>query len=101
LECFDSLGLNENKLHNLKTYCQFKGISKIDYNETSFQKDDSDSCGLFVLYYIFKRMFNLDLTFEEILEDIFENDKNLNELNVIKFCKNIRKNSNSSSESET
>jgi hypothetical protein len=82
--------VNENKLNNLKTYSQFKQISKIDYDETAFQKEDSTSCGLFVLYYIFKRMFNLDLSFEEILDDIFEVDTNLNEQNVISFCKKIK-----------
>ena len=48
-------------------------------------------------------MFNLDLSFEEILDDIFEVDTNLNEQNVISFCKKIKKssNSNSSSDSET
>ena len=101
LECFDSLGVNENKLNNLKTYCQFKTISKIDYNETSFQREDSDSCGLFVLYYIFKRMINLDLTFEELLEEIFETDNNLNELHVINFCKAIKNNLNQSSSSDS
>lgn len=103
LECFDSLGVNENKLTNLKIYCKLKQISKIDYNETAFQKEDSESCGLFVIYYIFKRMFNLDLEFEEILDDIFEVDTNLNELNVLTFCENIKKsaNINSSSYSDT
>jgi hypothetical protein len=100
LEYFDSLGVNENKLNNLKNYCHFKGILKIDYNETGFQKEDSESCGLFVLYYVFKRMFNLDLTFEEILNDIFESDNSLNELNVSNFCTEIKKNVTSSSESE-
>jgi hypothetical protein len=37
-------------------------------------------------------MFNLDLTFEEILDDIFEIDNNTNELNVSNFCKTILKN---------
>ena len=91
MEYFDSLGVSENKLNNLKRFSKFKTISIINYNETAFQKEDSDSCGLFVLYFIFKRMFNLDLTFEEILDDIFEINNNTNELNVSNFCINILK----------
>ena len=91
LEYFDSLGVSENKLNNLKRFSKFKTISIINYNETAFQKQDSDSCGLFVLYFLFKRMFNLDLTFEEILDDIFEINNNTNELNVSNFCINILK----------
>ncbi len=91
LEYFDSLGVTETKINILKSFCKLKSVTKINYNETSFQKDTSQSCGLFALYFIFKRMFNLDLTFEEILDDIFETDNNLNEHNVDKFCKNILK----------
>ena len=40
-----------------------KGIKTITYNESSFQTDNSDSCGLFVIYFIWQRMFNLDLNF--------------------------------------
>jgi hypothetical protein len=98
LEYFDSLGVSEHKLNKLKSYCKFKTITKVDYNETAFQKENSETCGLFVLYYIFKRMFNLDLTFEEILDDIFEIDNDINELKVINFAKNIVKNESDSSE---
>jgi hypothetical protein len=99
LEYFDSLGVTENKLTILKSFCRLKSITKINYNETAFQKDNSQSCGLFVLYFVFKRMFNLDLTFQEILNDIFETDNNLNELNVTKFCTNIIKGESENSDS--
>ena len=99
MEYFDSLGVSEHKLNKLKSYCKFKTITKVDYNETAFQKENSETCGLFVLYYIFKRMFNLDLTFEEILEDIFETDNNLNENAVNTFCKNILKSESEDSDS--
>jgi hypothetical protein len=99
LEYFDSLGVTENKINILKSFCKLKSVTKINYNETAFQKDTSQSCGLFVIYFIFKRMFNLDLTFEEILEDIFETDNNLNENAVNTFCKNILKSESEDSDS--
>ena len=89
MEFFDSLGVSESKINNLKLYCKFKGIKKIEYNETSFQSDNSESCGLFVLFFIFQRMFNLDLTFDEILEEIFEINKNVNEETVVNFCESL------------
>jgi hypothetical protein len=98
LEYFDSLGVTEDKINKLKSFCKLKTVTKINYNETAFQKDDSQSCGLFVLYFIFKRMFNLDFTFEEIIEDIFEKDNNLNELNVDKFCRDILKSESDASD---
>jgi hypothetical protein len=86
---FDSLGIDEDKLKNLKLCLKFKTISTLEYNETAFQSDATESCGLFVLYYIFERLHNFDLTLDMLLEDIFENNCNENEEKVTKFCKNI------------
>ena len=66
-----------------------KGIKTIKYNETSFQSDNSESCGLFVIYFIWQRMFNLDLSFDQILEESFSADNGLNELKVKEFCQNL------------
>jgi hypothetical protein len=37
-------------------------------------------------------MFNLDLTFEEILEDIFSLNQDNNEIKVTKFCSDVLNN---------
>ena len=50
LECFDSLGITTEKTTVLKKYCELKGISEIIYNETQFQDDLSNTCGLFVSF---------------------------------------------------
>ena len=42
-----------------------------------------------MLYFLFERLFNLDLTFDELLEDIFENNIDENEKKVTEFCQNI------------
>ena len=81
--------MDSDKLNSLKIYGQLKGIKKIQYNETAFQADNSESCGLFVIYFIWQRMFNLDLNFDEILEESFFSDKHLNELKVKEFCQNL------------
>ena len=61
-------------------------MKKLIYNEGSFQDANSDTCGKFVLYFAIERMHNLDLTFEEFLEDLFEINNLKNEEKVKKFC---------------
>ena len=57
------------------------------------QQENSDSCGLFVVYYIWQRMYNLDLSFDEILEQSFTIEQESNEENVKQFCEQIEKES--------
>jgi hypothetical protein len=89
IECFDSLGITEEKKEQLLKYCCFTRTKQLRYNETSFQTKTSDTCGLFTIYFLFERMHNLDLTFHEVLEEIFDEDEEKNESKVIKFCENI------------
>jgi hypothetical protein len=87
VECFDSLGVNEEKKKLLSDYCKFQNIFKIKYNENQFQDNNSSTCGLFVIYFIIQRFHNLDLNFDELLEDIFEVRTEENEQIVTKFLK--------------
>jgi hypothetical protein len=41
---------------------------------------------------VFERMHNLDLSLEELLEDIFEETPSINEEKVKQFCENLLKN---------
>ena len=92
IECFDSLGVNNDKKENLKRFCHFRGIKEIHFNETQFQDNLSESCGKFTLYFIIERMHNLDLTFDEILEELFDpEDTKENETRVINFTDNLLK----------
>ena len=91
MEIFDSLAIDDIKLKVLKENLKFKGIQNIHINETAVQKDNSDSCGLFVVYYIWHRMYNLDLSYEEILEQSFTTDKECNEETVKLFCDKIER----------
>ncbi len=94
IECFDSLGINLEKKEKLTKYCTFKRIKQLKYNETSFQSKDSNTCGLFTIYFLIERMHNLDMTFDELLDDIFEEDKVKNEQKVSKFCNAILNSNN-------
>ena len=91
LECFDSLGISTEKKALFEKYCKFRGIEELEFNETSFQPLNSNSCGLYALYYIIQRLHNLDLSFQEILEEIFDDkNKEKNEQIVQEFCLNIK-----------
>ena len=59
-------------------------MKELIYNESQFQNNDSNTCGLFVLYFAILRMHNLDLNFEEILEEIFDKDLLKNEVKIVK-----------------
>lgn len=85
IECFDSLGIDDEKKALLKKYCKFKNTKEILFNETVYQADNSLSCGKFVLYFVLERFYNLDMTFEEILSESFDFNPILNEKKVDDF----------------
>ena len=80
LECFDSLGVDGQKKLFLTTHFNQRFISKVKFNVTQVQSSMSSTCGLFVLYFIVNRFHNQDLSFADLLNDIFvaslkENEK--------------------------
>ena len=85
LYCFDSMGINDEKKTLLSKYCNVKGIKEIHFNETQFQSISSETCGHFTIYFLIHKSYNKDLTFEDLLEDIFENNPEKNETRVNKF----------------
>jgi hypothetical protein len=90
LEIFDSLGAG-SKIGLIKENLKFRTNQSIVYNDTPFQMADSHSCGLFAIYFAVERMFNLDLPFIALLEDIFDFENKLeNNENIVKqFCEMI------------
>ena len=86
LECFDSRGVNEQKKQKLMSVLKLKGIKEIKINKTSVQSETSSSCGNFVLYFLIHRFHNQDLTFEDLLNDIFVESTTFNEESVKQFC---------------
>lgn len=83
-EIFDSLGFTESKQLVFKAFAKFRSGSFI-YNINQFQLDTSDTCGLFVLYFIVHRLHNFDISFEDLLQEIFSNSLSLNETFVDDF----------------
>ena len=88
IELFDSLGIDEEKKSLITRFAKFN-VNEIIFNETQFQSNTSSTCGLFVLYFIFERFFNLDVTFEDLLIDIFDINLAKNEETVKDFCEQI------------
>ena len=87
LECFDSLGIDAGKRFFFKTHFNHKNIKKIKFNVTEVQSSISDTCGYFVLYFLVHRYHNQDLTFNDLLNDIFVKDVEENEKLVANFSK--------------
>lgn len=95
-EVFDSLGLNETKKEQLIKNCKFN-VPYLNYNKTAVQDSTSNSCGLFCLYFLVKRLHNLDLSFKTLLNLIFTDDYLENELNIKTFLSEMNNGENESS----
>ncbi len=82
IEIFDSLGIEEvsSLIVDLK---ERKG--EIEYNVSQLQSDKSALCGEYCLYFFFHRMTNLDMDFEELIEDIFTSNVEENDVRVKEF----------------
>ena len=69
----------------LQTHLNQKNINKIKFNVTQVQSSLSDTCGLFVLYFLIHRFHNQDLSFTDLVNDIFVKDVEKNESLVRNF----------------
>ena len=80
-EIFDSLGC---QLSVIKPHLKFKKAVYF-YNTNAFQELTSSTCGLFALYYLIHRMMNLQLSYRDLLSEIFCENKQKNENEVMDF----------------
>jgi hypothetical protein len=85
-EIFDSLGCN---FPAIQPFLHFKKKDSKNpvyfFNSYSFQDTSSSACGLFALYFLIHRMMNLDMTYNELLSEVFVENKIENEQAVIDF----------------
>lgn len=84
-EIFDSLGGGVQKLSSLLNI----PAEKITCNTESFQLPFTNSCGLFATYFIVHRLMNLDLSLHDLLTEIFDSNKDYNEVLVADFFKHL------------
>lgn len=79
-EVFDSLGQDKDTLRS-----RIGSAKCIAYNKTAVQGPNSTKCGEFSTYFSTCRMLNYDCEFEEVFEDSFTVDFNINEAIVTKY----------------
>lgn len=91
IECFDSLGCNNDKVQFFKQHFKFPSIGRIDFNLTPTQPSESQTCGQYCLYYAFQRLYNKDLSYFDLMNEIFSTNVNENNVNVINFVEELRK----------
>lgn len=93
LECFDSLGIDEDKKVFLSTfYKQSRVVKEIKINIDRVQSLRSETCGEFVVLFIFERLHNRDLSFSDLLNECFTPNINSNESKVTNFFKEMFQN---------
>jgi Ulp1 family protease len=85
IECFDSLGIDTEKKLFLQNFYQRSRVKQIDFNTAPVQECNTSTCGLFCIYFIFNRLLNLDLPFDVLLNEIFNEKLDQNEIKVKKF----------------
>ena len=88
LECFDSLGVTNEKQNILKSI-GFQGIEKIIFNESQVQPNDSTWCGQFAIFFLFERLHNLDFKYHDLVNILFTHNLNHNQQNVEAFFDEI------------
>jgi hypothetical protein len=84
LEVFDSLAIS---LNLVKKYFKYK--CKVEANTVPVQCYSSKTCGDFVAYFILNRMFNLDMEFEDIVNELFTLNCEKNEKRVKNFLSSL------------
>lgn len=84
-ELFDSLGIDQTKLNVIEEFKIFPPKSIVKFNENEVQDSQSITCGLFVLYFLVNRMHNLDMSFSDLINEIFDLKPDVNETLVNNF----------------
>lgn len=79
IECFDSLGFNQEKKQKLLGAIHFTEVKEVKINVTQVQELISDTCGKFCIFFILERLHNLDLDYDEFLNLTFVEDCKSNE----------------------
>lgn len=74
-QLFNSLGC---KFETIEPWLKFKKPI-YSYNKEAFQLPTTNTCGLYCLYFIVHRMMSLELSYKELLSEIFEINTEKNE----------------------
>ena len=87
VEYFDPLGSKTKDILNF-SYALPKNAYVL-YNESPVQSDDMISCGEFVVTFVIERLENPDLSYYDLLNSIFSQDKKQNEQICLATVKNL------------
>lgn len=85
IELFDSLGSSEVFLEKIPKY---KCVA-VELNETAVQGRESKQCGEFSLYFLHNRFYNLDISFDDLVNWIFSSNPAKNETLVLDFINDL------------
>ena len=88
-ELFDSLGSSAKFV--TKIFGKKSQHTICDFNTTTLQDPRSKTCGEFCLFFIIQRIFNDDLSFEEVLNESFTDVLEDNEKRVKEFFEEYKR----------
>jgi hypothetical protein len=79
-DVMDSLGTNEQDVRK-----RLGVMDTCSWNKLRVQPETSNLCGAYCAYFIYCRLLNFDLPFEEIFPECFTADLEENEKNVLRY----------------
>lgn len=82
VEIFDPLG---TKIEFLRPHLKFITNLRVEFNVNAFQMATTSTCGNYVIMFLTERVLNYDLTFQDVLSELFETDLNINEKLAIEY----------------
>ena len=80
VEFFDSLGAKSTDVNKVKKFGP-----TVQFNKDPVQGKNSTFCGQFCLFVAFNRLLDFDLTFSEVLSDLFSANLQKNDNIVLEF----------------
>ena len=93
IECFDSLGItNEKKTFLFNLFKAKPFIREIKINVDRIQSLTSETCGEFVIFFLFERLHNQDMSYDELINECFSTNIDQNENSVTSFYKEMFEN---------
>jgi len=72
VEYFNSLGTSDNEITSFKEFVKYRGVKKLKFNNTRLQSETSENCGEHCIYFIYQRLYNQDIGFNELLNIIYD-----------------------------
>lgn len=86
VEIFNSLGTDDEAKQLYNNVClKLPYVREAKFNLTQVQSSNTSTCGRFCIYFLIQRIFNFDIEFDELVNELFSDKTTENEERVEQF----------------